>query len=210
MMRCVLSCVAALSCAGPVLATTYGPAPGGNIPDNDAVGFLSPIVVEQSFAITSVSVTITGLDHGYSSDLTIELRHQGVSSPTSLLINLNFGEDADFNGTYTFADTGANLWTVAGPLCCLEDIPSGTYRASGPGGAIVNLNAKYAGENAQGVWLLRVVDDDFLVAGGFMDWTLELGGGPACTHIDGDVDGNLRVDFDDLNLLLGNWGTECE
>ncbi len=209
MMRCVLP-VCLLGAAGSVSGTPYGPAPGGNIPDNDAIGFLSPIVVEQSFPITSVSVTIEGLDHGYSSDLTIELRHQGVSTPTSLVLNLNFGEDADFNGTYTFADTGANLWTTAGPLCCLEDIPEGTYRASGSGGTVISLDSKYGGEDAQGVWLLRIADDDFLVAGEFLDWSLELGGGPACSHIDGDIDGNLAVNFDDLNLLLGNWGVVCE
>ena len=210
MMRCCCSMLLIAAGAGAAGATTYGPAPGGNIPDNDSVGFLSPIVVAQSFAISSVAVTIRGLDHGYSSDLTIELRHQGVSTPTSLLLNLNFGEDADFNGTYTFADTGANLWTVAGPLCCLQDIPPGAYRASGSGGAIVDLNAKYGGEDAQGVWLLRVVDDDFLVAGSFLDWTLELGGGPACVEVEGDVNGDLEVNFDDLNLLLSNWGAVCE
>ena len=26
---------------------------------------------------------------------------------------------------------------------------------------------------------------------------------------DGDLDGNNAVDFDDLNLVLSNWGTTC-
>ncbi|MCA9280926.1 MAG: hypothetical protein H6812_05855 [Phycisphaeraceae bacterium] len=195
----------ALSLAATAGATTYTTDIAGNIPDNDAVGFLSPIAVQDNFPITSIKVTIRGLQHNYSSDLTITLKHAGVSSETILVSNLNSGEDADFDGDYAFADSGASLSAVAGPICCTDNIPSGTYTAT------ISLDAKYIGENAHGAWVLRIYDDDFLVAGSFASWEIELGGGPDCPPgFEGDVNHDNIVNVDDLNIILGNWGRQCQ
>ncbi|MCA9294219.1 MAG: hypothetical protein KDA20_10435 [Phycisphaerales bacterium] len=202
--------VLALSAQAGTVTKTYGPGYGGAIPDNDAIGYISPVVVAESFAIQSIQVRIYGLDHGYSSDLTIELRHSGVGTPTTLVTNLGFGEDADFNGDYVFEDSGANLWTVAGTVCCLEDLPPGSYQASGSGGAVISLDARYIGEDAEGPWVLRIYDDDFLVSGGFTGWELVLGGAPACPgDIPGDVNHDGVVDIADLNTVLFNFGMVC-
>ncbi len=198
-------CLTLLASAAAAHATTYTTDIAGSIPDNDPIGYLSPIAVHDSFPVTSVRVTIRGLRHNYSSDLTITLSHPGVSTPTVLVSNLNSGEDADFDGDYTFADSGANLAVVAGSICCTDDIPPGAY------GATVSLDAKYAGEDAQGAWVLRIYDDDFLVAGSFDSWELELGGGPECPPgFDGDLNHDRAVDVDDLNIVLGNWGASCD
>ncbi len=189
--------------------TPFG-GPGGPIPDNDPIGMITPVVIEESFPITSIAVRINGFQHNYSSDLTIELRHVGVSDPVILLTNLRFGEDADFDGDYTFADSGEDLWLVAQDYSGTQDLPPGTYRASGPGGAFVSLDSAYLGEDAQGSWILRIYDDDFLVAGAFESWDLILGGVPACPgNIPGDVNGDGVVDLDDLNLVLINFGASC-
>lgn len=199
---------ATLAIAAPSTVTrAYGPGHAGAIPDNDAVGFISPIEIRDSFPIQSIAVRITGLTHGYSSDLTLELRHIGVGAPTTLLVNLRNGSSADFAGDYVFADSGADLWAAANGLSGLQVIPPGTYRAHGAAGALVNLNARYVGENARGVWALRIVDDDFLVAGSFTGWELELGGAPACVSGGtGDLNGDSVVDAADLATLLGSWG----
>lgn len=195
---------ALLIASAPAHATTYTTDIAGAIPDNDIVGFLSPIAVHDAFPITSVKVTIRGLQHNYSSDLTITLTHSGVSSQTVLVANLNSGEDADFDGDYAFADSGADMSAVAGSICCTDDIPPGTYTAT------VSLDAKYAGEDAHGSWVLRIYDDDFLVAGAFESWELELGGGPDCPPgFGGDVNNDRIVDINDLNEVLANWGAAC-
>ncbi len=184
--------------------------PGGPIPDNDTIGMITPVIVEQSFPIESIAVRINGFQHNYSSDLTIELRHVGVGEPVLLLTNLRFGEDADFDGDYTFADGGDNLWVVAQDFSGTQDLPPGTYQASGPGGAFVSLDDAFVGQDAQGAWILRVYDDDFLVTGAFESWELILGGVPACPgDIPGDANGDGTVDLADLNLVLANFGANC-
>lgn len=206
----VLACIGGLGASGACGATVYGPGVGGNIPDNEVVGFLSPIVVAESFPITSIKLTINGLVHGYSSDLLITLTHSGVSTPTTLLVNLRNGSSADFNGAYSFADSGLNLWTTAAGLSGLQVIPQGTYQASGSGGVTISLNSKYVGENAQGSWALRIADQSFLVSGSFQSWNLELGGGPTPRPpCPADINGDGFVDTIDLTMLLGSFGTAC-
>lgn len=190
--------------------TVYGPGIGGNIPDNETVGFLSPIVVPHSFPVQSVKVTIHGLAHGYSSDLLITLTHSGVSTPTTLLVNLRNGSSADFNGVYSFVDTGANLWVAAAGLSGLQVIPPGDYQASGTGGVTISLNTKYLNENAQGSWALRIADQSFLVSGSFTGWSLELGGGPPPqVPCPADLNGDGFVNTQDLAIFLGAFGTAC-
>lgn len=184
--------------------------PGGPIPDNDSIGMITPVVIDQSFPIESIAVRINGFQHSYSSDLTIELRHVGVSDPVLLLTNLGFGEDADFDGDYTFADDGDDLWVVAQNFSGTEDLPPGTYQATGAGGDFISLDDAFVGEDAQGAWILRIYDDDYLVVGAFESWDLILGGVPACPgDIPGDANGDGVVDLADLNLVLANFGANC-
>lgn len=199
-----------LALAG-ALITDFGPGIGGPIPDGDTLGLISPIVIEESFAITSVEVIIHGLRHNYSSDLTITLTHAGVSAPITLVDNLRFGSGADFDGEYTFSDSGADLWVTADGITGTNDIPPGAYRPSGAGGAINNLNAKYNGENAQGAWYIRLADTDPLVAGTITGWTLRLlpGAAPA-PSCDGDVNGDNRIDAADLSVILARFGATCK
>lgn len=204
----VLACGAALSAGS--LITDFGPGVGGPIPDGNTLGFITPIVIEESFVITGVEVIIHGLQHNYSSDLTITLTHAGVSSAITLVANLRNGSGADFDGTYTFSDAGANLWTVADGIIGTNDIPPGAYQASGTGGAVSSLNAKYAGESAHGGWYLRIVDDDPLVVGSVQGWTLKLNPGAVPpVECAGDTNGDNVVDGADLSVLLARFGTSC-
>lgn len=208
--RTILALAAAAFCSPAAMATVYSPGVGGNIPDNELVGFLSPIVVPHNFPIQSVKITINGLVHGYSSDLLITLTHSGVSTPTTILTNLRNGGSADFNGNYSFADSGTNLWVAAQGLSGLQVIPPATYQASGTNGVIISLDSKYFGENAAGSWALRIADQSFLVSGSFANWTLELGGGPVVRPpCPPDLNGDGFVNTADLVLFLGAFGAEC-
>ncbi len=201
---------ASASAGSGTVERAYGPGYAGLIPDNDAIGFLSCINVDESFTVQSVRVRIFGFDHGYCSDLTIELRRPGVTAPAVLATNIRNGNSADFNGEYTFADDGANLWDTADGLTGLDDLPEGTYRASGANGVIVNLDAIHAGLDAQGPWVLRIADDDFLVAGSFTGWEIILDGAPECQPSPADINGDGIVDTSDLGILIGAFGFGCE
>jgi subtilisin-like proprotein convertase family protein len=208
-LGCVLACGAALSAGS--LITDFGPGVGGAIPDGNTLGFITPIIIDESFVITGVEVILHGLQHNYSSDLTITLTHTGVSTPITLVVNLRNGSGADFDGTYTFSDAGADLWVVADGIVGTNDIPPGAYMASSAGGTTSSLNAKYAGENAHGAWYLRIVDDDALVAGSVQGWTLRLNpGATPPAECAGDTNGDHVVDGADLSVLLARFGTSCK
>lgn len=217
MRSTMISCVTALlvahaAGAGQPLVTDFGPGVGGPIPDGNTLGFISPVIIEDSFVITGVEVILHGLQHNYSSDLTITLTHTGVSSPITLVTNLRNGSGADFDGTYTFSDAGANLWQTADGITGTNDIPPGAYLPSGANGVVSSLNAKYSGENAQGAWYIRVADDDPLVAGSIQGWTLRLlpGAVPPPEPCPGDVNGDNVVDGADLSVLLARFGSACK
>lgn len=205
--------VSSMLAAGPVetgASTTvraYGPGYGGAIPDNDAIGFLSPVVVPDSFPIETIEIRLIGLQHNYCADLTIELRHAGVSAPAVLCTNIRFGNSADFNGDYVFSDSGADLWATANGLSGPDDLPPGPYMASAVGGATYSLNARFLGEDARGPWTLRIADTSFLVSGAIEGWELILGGAPVCAAgAPADVNGDGVVNAEDLALVLGSWG----
>lgn len=207
--------MSALLCAGVCVSGASAVEPyfgfGGVIPDNEAIGNLAAVIVEESFPITSIEVGIVGLDHGYSSDLTIELRHSTSGKRVTLVSNLRNGEDADFFGKYVFADGGADLWATALGYSGTEDLPEGVYRPSGVNNAFSSLDSAFIGEEAQGTWVLRVYDDDFLVVGSYESWELTLGGRPLCPgDVEGDVNGDGEVDIEDLLDLLRNFGDSCE
>ncbi|MCB9838322.1 MAG: hypothetical protein H6813_03205 [Phycisphaeraceae bacterium] len=195
---------------GGTVERAYGPGFAGLIPDNDAIGFLSVISVDESFPVQSVAVRLYGLNHGYCSDLTLELRRPGVTAPALLATNIRNGNSADFNGDYTFTDTGADLWATANGLTGLDVLPPGDYRASGANGVFVNLNGVFGGIDAQGPWVLRIADDDFLVSGSFTGWEIVLGGAPECRAPGADLNGDGVVDTADLGILLGQFGFTCD
>jgi subtilisin-like proprotein convertase family protein len=206
----LVSAAALLTTACASAQTAYQ-GTGGPIPDNDDIGNLAAAVVDESYPITSIEVRILGLDHGYSSDLTIELRHNASGQNLTLLSNLRNGEDADFDGDYTFADAGADLWSVAAGFSGTQDLPPGVYRPSGANNAPRSLDSAFVGLDAEGAWVLRVYDDDFLVAGAFDSWELVLGGRPACPgDIEGDLDGDGAVGLSDLLTLLASFGESCD
>jgi subtilisin-like proprotein convertase family protein len=211
---CVLAGSLALAgdtSSDPVYA--YGAGFGGTIPDNtDPVGFVSPITIDESFTVSSIAVRIDGLAHNYSGDLEIYLSKPGFTSvPVTLLNNLRNGEDADFNGTYRFADDGDDLWAAAANFTGTEDLPEGTYRPIRANNQPSSLDDVFVGTDAQGVWVLRIVDADSFVQGSFEGWSIELGGGPdpasACR---GDFNDDGQVDGADFGAFGAEFGrTDC-
>lgn len=177
---------------GAALAGTFGPGPGGLIPDNDPAGFISTISIPASNAtigsFESVTIVFGNPTHSWAGDLHAQLR-----SPSGTIVHLfsrigstpgnPYGDDSDLGGTYVFANgmypaSLADAAAAAGPR---ERIPAGTYaRSTNPivGGApagqvFTDFNA-LTGEPVSGNWQLLISDSTEGDSGGIVSWSLQM------------------------------------
>ena len=120
------------------------------------------------FTIDDVSLTFNNLTHTWAGDLEITLEKVGTGLSADVIFDSGPGgsQSADFDGTYTFEDGGADLTSVAlvGSI-----VPSGTY-------APLESFSIFDGETANGLWRLTVNDDAGGDAGGFDSFDLTLSG----------------------------------
>lgn len=162
---------ALIAIAGALLAagqsfgfTTTYTSSGNNIdiPDNDPNGITFDIVVNDNFVIGDLNVGLI-ITHSYQGDIIASIEHVGFGGPR-LLINrpgvpeTNFGFSAD-----NFGHLAAGLQYV------LDDIAPNYYDISAvPMPGITNINngwrpdedlAYFNGQNAAGIWRLRVSDN---------------------------------------------------
>lgn len=124
--------------AGSAMAQTFGPGPGGLIPDNSATGLTSDIVVSSSDVITSfnwVSITFS-TKHTWAGDLIVKLTHVESGKDVHLFSRLGatthtgLGDSSDLEGTYRFFNTGASFATAAAGVAGGVVIPTGDYARS--------------------------------------------------------------------------------
>ena len=130
---------AGLAAAGD--AGTYS-GPGGAIPDEGAL--TSSIVVsgDTNFPITSVVVSLQGLTHTWIGDLTATVTSPSGSvhtlfSRVGLRNSIGSGDTSDLNGTYSFADGGADLWATAAGVFSGDVIAPGIYHTSAGNSAAI-------------------------------------------------------------------------
>lgn len=180
--------VLAISSAG-----TFGPGPGGLIPDAAPAGFTSTISVPASNAsiasVESVTIVFGNPNHSWVGDLHVELR-----SPAGTVIHLMsrvgstaqnaFGDDSDLGGTYVFtsaAPLAASIEAAAAAVGPRERIPAATYARSTnpiPGGAPNGqINTDFSaliGAPVSGNWQLFVRDMVEGDSGGVVSWSIQL------------------------------------
>ena len=139
------------------------------IPDNDDTGASSIIAVSESVNVENIMVSLinhsnpsletSGITHTWLSDLTIS-----IESPRGTVIKLlvNNCEDQD-DIQAIFSDEGLEL------TACNSSSPGIT-------GIIKPLQEfrGFRGENAQGNWTLKVVDDSDLDTGFLESWSLKI------------------------------------
>lgn len=123
-------------------------------------------------------VTLTNLQHTWCGDLLITITAPDQST-ISLVNRIGFpsgifGDSSNFAGTYGFTDSGTDLWAIATQQGngTAFNIPSGSYRASGMGGAPVDLAPFFIGKSALGVWTLTVTDFEGGDTGSLGSWSL--------------------------------------
>ncbi|NCR90788.1 MAG: proprotein convertase P-domain, (modular protein) [Microcystis aeruginosa G11-01] len=182
-----VSAIASLTVLPASAVTFTGTGAGFNIPDDNATGASSTIVVPDSFSITDITVTLNSLTHTYVGDLIATLTHVDTGTTVSLFNrigknNSNLGGDSsNFGGNYSFNDafTG-NLWAVAASGSPFFVIPSGNYFPTGAGSStLVPMLTSLSGELSSGTWRLTISDNGRDDTGALGSWALNLQGNPS-------------------------------
>ena len=186
----VLSWIA-VNATFPAHADTFGPGPGGSIPDattsSTAPGtFTSTITIVNPGAIVSLdSVTLTSLVHTWVGDLEVTLTAPNgddvhLFSRVGVTTATGSGENSNLNGTYMFVNSGgANFPATAIALGNNDITPSGTYdrstaaNASVAGGQDLDTFSIFAGDPVAGTWSLTISDWFELDTGTLGSWTLD-------------------------------------
>lgn len=177
---------------GTGLAGTFGPGPGGLIPDNSPTGFTSTITVPASSAtiasFESVTIVFGNPNHSWVGDLHAELRSPGgtvvhlFSRVGSTAQNL-YGDDSDLGGTYVFANAAypASIRAAAAGAGPRERVPEGTYARStnpipggAPAGQVLTDFGALVGGPVSGNWQLFVSDTVEGDAGGIVSWSIQM------------------------------------
>jgi subtilisin-like proprotein convertase family protein len=162
------------------LALTLGMAPqanavsfngsGGAIAD---LGFVtSDITVDSSnnFQIGDVTVTLNNLTHTFFGDLIATL--ENVTTSTTVTLFNRAGGSSDLGGNYSFNDSFiGNLLSV--PFG--SPIPGGNYFPIDASGTLSSPSlTTFVGQNAPGIWRLRISDNAGIDVGNLGSWSLAL------------------------------------
>jgi subtilisin-like proprotein convertase family protein len=153
--------------SGRLLGQTFSGS-GGNIPDNNSVvsfnanvPVLSPNTLNGNFGLELVCLTI---NHPYVSDLEVSLR---APDGTTVILFSGIGGDGDnFSNTCLWQNASTSILNGSAPF-------SGTFR---PQTGLGQLNN---GQNANGVWRLRVRDMYAQDVGSVVSWSITFGSQPA-------------------------------
>lgn len=149
-------------------------------------GLEQSVDVTEELFVTGVTLQLRGLTHTWLGDLSVELI--APDSTTMFLVGQltgesggGFGDDSNWDGTYTFADGGASLWSEAALRSGIEAISPGTYSASQASSIdptleqINSFTDVFAGKQTQGEWKVRFYDSSgFGESGQLSDWTLTI------------------------------------
>ena len=181
--------LALVAFAGAAQAQTFF-GTGAAIPDNNAAGVNGGniVVAGPLGTIQTVSFGMQGLTHTWVGDLIATVTYTpNTGSPISVnlmnrigVVTTGAGDSSDFNGDYTFSDSGADIWAAAAAAGSGVAIAAGDYRATGAGsGTAINLTSLFAGADATGTWSLNVADRASADLGAITGWSVTLTSVPA-------------------------------
>lgn len=153
---------------------------GFAIPDADPAGSSSSIVVNLAPAeiITGVNVSLNGLAHTWVGDLSATLTGPGGSIDLMFrpgqIGGAGFGDSADLDGDYTFADGGADFLAATGTTPGGSVVPVGTYAPTTANGAPTSFAGVFGGSTTNGIWTMAISDNAAGDLGSIDSWTLNI------------------------------------
>lgn len=174
MIRLLLAAVAG-SLASVAAAADFIGGGTGPIPDGSPAGMTITFNVSgMAQPIDRVNLRL-GLTHTWAGDLKATLVSPGgkaqlvVFGRVGVSRSSTYGTPANFNGTYDFGDTGADLWATTVGQPSTFDIPAGPYRTStegtklglsgGCGTSLALAFGGLSGSDVNGAWTLTISDN---------------------------------------------------
>jgi len=191
------------------------------IPDNNATGVTSTIVIGPSAVTVGNLVVGVDLVHPWVGDLIIQLSKAGNPNTVTLLERVGrgasggSGDNSNLDGEYCFAPAGVDspqsMWAAAAAATDSQRVPPGIYRASRPvDGAppSVDLNV-FSGIPYTGTWTLRVFDRNAGQTGSIRNLTFKLlSYVPTCSpcpNCAADYNGDGGINGDDVPAFFVDW-----
>jgi subtilisin-like proprotein convertase family protein len=196
----IASVLAVLALAAGASAQTVQCAGAGTpIPDGSSVSVVLTVPSDPGATVEEVMVSID-LAHEWLGDLTITLTHDGVSAVLIDRIASDTwsfgcgGKDIDAHFTGSAVTSADELCSPGGPTPMLagDILPAESL-------------AVFNGSPVEGDWTVTITDHNPIDTGVIHSVCISIVPVPGA-DCDGDVDGNLMVDLDDLNLVLTNFG----
>jgi subtilisin-like proprotein convertase family protein len=193
MMKFLLTGAMAVGLAGTAMLTTataasalsfsYSNNVPASIPDNEAAGISSDIVITDTANVTDLNVTINGLKHTWVAHLIAQITHVETNTTVDLFNRIGkvgsaTGNGSDFDGNYTFDSQSTNDIWAAAAVGNNANIPVGTYfpstsKATGANTtAVPSSLALFNGQGLNGTWRLTISDRARTLTGSFAGWTL--------------------------------------
>lgn len=170
---CLFACI-----GGVASADVTDTGAGFAIPDDDALGASSDIIVAASETISDVEITLTELTHTWVGDLNVNLSGPGCSADimfrTGQLGGVGAGDSSDLGGSYDFSDDGGDWWAAADAAGGADIIPPGDYAATSVDGAAVSLAGACGGTDTAGTWTLLISDNAGGDLGSLGSWELRI------------------------------------
>lgn len=174
-MRLASVCFAAAIAQAATISVTSGS--GATITDN-ATQTIDIVIADTRPIIGSFFVSLNSLTHSFIGDLSATVTHVDTATTVQLFqrpgrISTGNGCNDNFNGTYTFSDSGA---TALGCIAGNSNIPVGTYRASqdiaGTDEQVIAIVNAFNTELANGTWRLSITDSNNADTGAIGSWTV--------------------------------------
>ena len=178
LLSVALVCIVASLGYGDVTGNSNGD--GGSIPDNAPGGYVSTVTITDAEVIQDASFSIEGLQHSWIGDLIITVDHVNSGKSAVLMHRVgttsnpgSVGDSSDMNGTYTFQDGNASIWSTAASGGTDFVVPSDVYDPSGVNESFVSLNSIFGGEVTNGDWVFTISDNNETQTGTFFQTSVD-------------------------------------
>jgi len=162
------------ACGAAPVASTFTNSVVVPIPDNSTVGLNSAVIVSGKAGVVTDVDVVTNVTHTFAQDLDMTL-----TSPAGTVVTLTTDNGSDRDNVFagTTWDDQADLGNPSNPALAVDHAYTNLVLAS-PLAPEEALGA-FKGENPNGLWVLKVIDDANMDTGVVNSWALHLHTAPA-------------------------------